>query len=158
MSPKGRYGKWILGHNAVIKINDVLFAHGGIAPALGDMSLEKINRSIRDELANPARTDGGLAMDPSGPLWYRGLAVADGEYGTLRADLALKAFGASRIVVGHTVSKEGIEVRAGGRVIMIDVGLSACYGGPAACLEIDAGKYYAVTPGGREALAVGTGD
>ena len=32
LGPKGKYGKWIRGHNAVIKINDTLFLHGGISP------------------------------------------------------------------------------------------------------------------------------
>ena len=68
----------------------------------------------------------------------------------------LKGLGAKRIVVGHTVSKGGINVRGEGLVIMIDVGLSRVYGGPASCLLIEKGKYYAMYPEGRRELPVKT--
>ena len=46
-SPRGVYGKWIRGNNAVIQINNTLFLHGGIV------------------------------QDENGPLWYRDLALGD---------------------------------------------------------------------------------
>jgi hypothetical protein len=152
LSPKGKYGKWIIGHNAVIRINDVLFAHGGIAPTYADKPLEKINQAIRKELGEPEKSGHGVAMDPNGPLWYRGLAVDDEKAVEEESSLVLKAYGAARIVVGHTVSKDAIKVRAGGRVIVIDVGMSAYYGGTATCLVIDNGKYFVVRPNSREEL------
>ena len=155
LSPKGKYGQWILGHNAAIRINDVLFVHGGLAPSYADKSLEKINQAIRKELTESNKAGDSVAGDPSGPLWYRGLAV-DGE-SVVEQELnsVLKAYGASRIVVGHTVSKNQIKVRAGGRLIMIDVGMSRFYGGAATCLEIEDGKFYSVKSDSREELPVG---
>src|SRR5262249_39751696 len=31
-APKGTYGRWLLTQNAVLKVGDTLFLHGGIAP------------------------------------------------------------------------------------------------------------------------------
>lgn len=154
LSPQGKYGQWILGHNAVIRINDVLFVHGGLSASYAGQPLEKINEAIRKELSGPDKPGRRVADDPSGPLWYRGLAIEDEPTVEQEAEIVLKAYGASRIVVGHTVSKDGFKVRAGGRVIMIDVGMSRYYGGPAAGLVIQDGRYFAVRPEGREELPV----
>ena len=54
--PDGKYGKWIRQHDAVIEIGGVIFLHGGIAPALNSMSLEKINSQIREEIATFDKT------------------------------------------------------------------------------------------------------
>jgi len=49
-------------------------------------------------------------------------------------EAVLKAYDVKRIVIGHTVSPGTIWPRFGGRVVMIDVGLAAHYGGRLACL------------------------
>ncbi|HET9306297.1 MAG TPA: metallophosphoesterase [Candidatus Sulfotelmatobacter sp.] len=48
--PDGKYGRWIRQHDAVTEIEGIIFLHGGIAPALISMSLEKINSQIREEI------------------------------------------------------------------------------------------------------------
>jgi len=48
--PDGKYGKWIRHHDTVIEVEGVIFLHGGIAPALNSMSLEKINSQVREEI------------------------------------------------------------------------------------------------------------
>jgi len=45
------------------------------------------------------------------------------------------------IVIGHTVTIEGITARFSGRVIMIDAGMSECYGGTAQYLELNSRGY-----------------
>jgi hypothetical protein len=149
MAPDGTYGRWIRQHDAILKLNDVLFVHGGLSPAWANRSLKAINDAIRTEL-------GHGAGDDDDPLWYRGLA--ENRENTLEKELkpALEGLGASRIVVGHTVSKGGIGVRGGGLVILIDVGMSRVYGGPASCLLVEKGKYFAVHPEGRVPLPVAT--
>ena len=37
-APDGKYGKWVRGHNAVVKINGTLFVHGGISPQYKDQT------------------------------------------------------------------------------------------------------------------------
>ena len=144
LSAKGKYGKWLRSHNAVIKINDVLFLHGGLGGRYTTMSLDDINKGVREGL----KTGGGMARDSGGPLWYRGLARGDdrGVAGQLKP--VFKTHKAKHIVIGHTVTgSRQIVPKAGGKVICIDVGMSKAYGGPAACLLIEKGVYYGVYAG-----------
>ena len=50
-SPKGIYGKWLRGHNALAEINGVIFLHGGISPAMASMKLNAINSRIHEEIS-----------------------------------------------------------------------------------------------------------
>lgn len=151
MSRDGPYGRWIRGHNAVVKINDTLFVHAGITPALAGMSLAEINRAVREQLAED--DEEGLASSGSGPLWDRSLALGQAPRVTEMLDQVLPRYGARRMVIGHTVSREGVVTAADGRLIRIDVGMSAAYGGPAACLVIEKGVPYEVRhPKGKRRL------
>ena len=142
MGPQGTYGKWIRGHNAVIKINDVLFLHAGLSPKYAAKSLDELNRGIRDGLGK-----GGMGRDPAGPLWYRRLAWDEQSNPAEHVDTILRNLGVAHIVIGHTVLNK-ITTRHGGKIILIDVGMSSTYrGGPASCLSIEKGKFYIVTAG-----------
>lgn len=148
MGPRGKYGKWIRGHNTVIKINGTLFVHGGLEEKYAKMALDKLNDAVRKQLGEGGKR--GIATNPYGPVWYRGNAWMTGE--DLEGDLApiTKTHGVKRIVIGHTFSRDGIRVRADGRVIMIDVGISEYYrkhGGRPGCLVIEKGVLYEVYPG-----------
>jgi len=142
LSAQGKYGQWIRRHNTVIKINDLVFIHAGLAPPFARLSLAAINKAIRYELLRGDKE--GIAAHADGPLWDRSLALDD--EGRVAEELAgtLKAYGANRMIIGHTVSHEGVLARAGGRLIMIDVGLAKLYGGPAACLVVEKGIFYEV--------------
>ncbi len=149
MSADGKYGQWILGHNTVIKINDILFVHAGLVGEFARMSRDELNDGVRKQLREGKPLEGGVAMHGSGPLWYRGLALADEEKLTEDIDELMEAHKVERIVIGHTFAPGGIRVRAGGRVIVIDVGISRYYkrlGGQPACLVIEKGKFLEVRP------------
>jgi hypothetical protein len=153
--PKGAYGRWLLQRNAVVKIDDTLFVHGGISPKYASLPIAEINARVRrtvEELAAsgpPAVLEPHIVTDPEGPLWYRDLVT--GDEAALQAPLAatLEAFGVRRMVVGHTVTDGVVMPRVGGRVIAIDVGLANLYGGPDACLLIENGRPYALHRGAR---------
>jgi hypothetical protein len=49
-SPKGNYGKWLRGHDALAEIAGAIFLHGGISPSVASMKLNAINSRIRDEI------------------------------------------------------------------------------------------------------------
>lgn len=49
-SPNGQYGKWLREHPAAAKIGGVIFLHGGLAPSISNLKLDKINAQIRDEI------------------------------------------------------------------------------------------------------------
>ncbi len=50
LSPKGEYGKWLRGHNALAEIGGEIFLHGGIHPDLARMKVDALNSRIRDEI------------------------------------------------------------------------------------------------------------
>ena len=48
--PKGKYGAWLRGHDAVAEIDGVIFLHGGIHPDLSKTKLDAINNHIHEEI------------------------------------------------------------------------------------------------------------
>jgi hypothetical protein len=153
--PKGKYGKWIRSHPAVVKINDSLYMHGGISPRFVGMSLDEINKAVAGELNDFARlNDKSAAVTAEdGPLWYRGLSQDSGAAEPEHVSRVLAAFGVNRIVVAHTPTPGAILPRYGGRVIVIDVGLSSYYGSHPVCLVQEGKTTYAVHRGTRVPFA-----
>jgi len=107
-------GQWLRTLPAVLRINDLLFLHAGLSPALVDsgMSLADINAGVRLALAgatpeNDAQRDRlSLLMGTLGPLWYRGYFADQTSFPTASPEdvgRALEAFGAHRILIGHTI-------------------------------------------------------
>jgi len=139
-APEGEFGSWVLGHNAVIKVNDTLFLHGGLGPDVLGMTLEQINAGVLDELRlGEAGQIGepGLATTEGGPLWYRGLASGDEAVEIEHLDAVLNFYDVKRIVIGHTPGLATIVPRFGAKVLVIDSGLSGYYGGHLASLTIE---------------------
>ena len=146
----GKYGKWLRQKNAVIRVNDLLFLHGGISPKYAKWTRAKINSRIREELEDFDKIPHGMVQDPEGPLWYRGLDQGPQSDDAMSTHIGhvLEVQQAKHIVVGHTVFPT-IVPRFGARVITIDVGLSAVYGGPPAFLLEEGGKIYVMYRGTR---------
>lgn len=134
--PDMELGRWLRTRNTVVKVNDVLFVHGGIPPGLvGEgMGLTRINEMGRANLDlrsyEVAFSDSIRAFyghSPSGPYWYRGYHGAqENRYPQATGDdidTTLAAYGVSAIVVGHT-EIDRVESLYGGRVYGIDVPLN----------------------------------
>jgi hypothetical protein len=155
--PNGTIGRWIVGNPAVVLIDGNIFVHGGISPAYVRMPIEEINRQVRAALLARATDPQSFINDPQGPLWYRGLSTPNadatdrpstGRPGTApsatvaeppvedQLQALLSAYGAKRIVIGHTPILSGIAVLYGGRLIRIDTGISSVYGGKVSYLDI----------------------
>jgi hypothetical protein len=148
--PKGKYGKWIRSHQAVIKINDSLYIHGGISPRFAEFSLEQINDMVGGELNDFSKiNDKSAVTSDDGPLWYRGLSQDEKAADSAHVDRLLSTFGVGRIVVGHTPTSGAILPRYDGKVIVIDVGLSSFYGTHPVCLVQEGKITYAVHRGTR---------
>lgn len=143
----GRYGKWIRQRRALVRIDDYLFLHGGLNGTVDLGSISEINDRLSAEVRQHDVPKGGLAAGRDGPLWYRGLA-GDTDV-NLRApvDALLARFGVKHIVIGHTTMPGAVVPRLGGKVLLIDVGLSRYYGAHAACLVIQRGTPYALHRG-----------
>ena len=161
--PTGEYGKWLRKHDAVARINQIVFVHGGISPNAAQLGCKGINDRVRADLNKdidrtleaPLKS---LVASPDGPLWYRGLAQMDeGAFGP-QVDSILVKLKARAIVDGHTVMAGGhITTRFHGKVFLIDTGmLSSVYaGGRASALEFKDDGATAIYVDGREHLAFG---
>ncbi len=160
-APGGEYGSWVLQHNAIIRIDRTLFLHGGLSPAVAGMPLEQINREVHAELAKgeTGRADPpGMASDPNGPLWYRGLADHDEATEQANVDAILAWYDVDRIVVGHTPGFGTIVPRFGGKVLVADSGISHHYGGHLASLTIEGGRLVNTQEGQPLVIPVGDAD
>jgi hypothetical protein len=155
------YGTWLLEKNAVIKINGVLFAHGGIPLKYSTWDLGELNDLIRRELLfyrggqerilrYPRSFRPKIVFNPKSPLWYRDFALRNEK--SIRREFArvLKNLDASAMVIAHTFYRNG-EVspiisprfmsRLDGKLWVIDTGISAVYGGANSALIIGPGGF-----------------
>jgi hypothetical protein len=151
-NPKAKFGLWVMSHQVAIQINDTLFVHGGISGKYCQNSLKSMTDKAVGGLKafNPGNS--GILEDEYGPLWYRGLSGEAPEAPLESVQAVLDSNKAARIVVGHTPTGGIIWPRYDGRVIQIDTGISAVYGGHVAYLEITAEGLYAGYPGGKVKL------
>ncbi len=148
-SANGRYGAWLLGHPALIVINDTAYVHGGIPAAVGALGLASANARFHDELAQmlnttttaSATTPADLLSD-GGPLWYRGTALCHTFVERDRLQRSLDELSVRRVVIGHTPTRNRrASTRFGGIVVMLDTGmLEAVYHGHPSVLVIDNGQ------------------
>ncbi len=147
LSPDGPYGKWITGHNTAVKIDDTLYVHAGISPKYADWTLDEINDRVRKELQD-LRLEGGIVIDEEGPLWYRGLAEGNEADLERLVERLRNGFGVSRIVIGHAYAGGAVMPRFGGKVLMVDAGLSRIYGGGSlAALVVENGNAWVLHRG-----------
>ncbi|MFT7286118.1 MAG: hypothetical protein ACI87W_000222 [Halieaceae bacterium] len=134
--PQGPFGAWVSEHNTVIKINNMLFMHAGLGPGYAHMSIQAINEKIRQEMKNPQPLVDQLSTAEDGPLWYRGLAREESAAEEAHLTSLLEHFQVDHIVLGHTPGFGTIMPRYGARVLLIDSGISAHYGGHRASLRV----------------------
>ncbi|RPI97945.1 MAG: hypothetical protein EHM31_12665, partial [Candidatus Aminicenantes bacterium] len=156
-------GDWLVKKNTVIKINDVVYAHGGITETLSKWPIREINQVIRTELeffqgrmrnpqdfAKPFHPK--LVYDPDSPLWFRGLATKNEAAAQAEIDRTLANLGARAIVVGHnyfrfaggsspTIERRNVS-RFQDKVWIMDTGISSgSYGGIPSALIYEHGEF-----------------
>ncbi len=154
--PSGELGQWATRNPAIVKIGDTLFVHGGISAELAKIPLAEVNKRVAAAMAAGDESPKSILTDPLGPLWYRGLVRADADAEAERTENArgapaatgprptpdeelssvLAAYGAKRLVIGHTPILSNITITSSGRLVRIDTGISRYYGGPLTWLEI----------------------
>lgn len=159
------YGDWLIQQNTVIKINDVVFVHGGINEAYSTWKLIDLNNLMRKELEfyrgrltgvylEEASFRPRLVYSPDGPLWYRDLARNDERSALPMVIRILDNLKARTMVIAHTfwrgrsgspiVTMENMSrfryPDGNGRVYIIDTGISAAYGGVPSALVFENGR------------------
>ena len=150
--PAGEMAKWVTKNKSVIKINDVLFVHGGINPHEPLQSLKKMNQTISADLKKTPLPDGTLAESNKGPLWYRGLAQNPEATERVAMEKMLAYYGAKHIVMGHTPTRGVINPRFASQAIIVDVGLAKHYGAGLAALLIEDDELFAIHRGSKVPL------
>lgn len=118
-------GRWLRTKNAVEKIGDYVFCHGGVSPDLARtrLSLSEINRLVRQNLGKAdyfiTNPDAKLIFDTKlGIFWFRGLAKNLVPVEDVNAIFSY--LGAKRMVIGHTLQPD-LTANYSGRVICIDL-------------------------------------
>jgi len=153
----GEYGKWVRSRVAAVKINGVLYIHGGVSDKVANLGCQGLNAEVqRDLAAAPVPVDkitSLLSATEDGPLWYRGMASEpEAAFEPMLASI-LKRLDARAVVIGHTPIPNGqITTRFGGRVVMIDTGMLGgdfFKTGAASALETRDGALAAIYADGR---------
>ena len=149
-------GSWLRSKPVLVKINNMLFAHGGFHPSLAEKnySLQEINRVFKDnlvesELPNKRKGFAKFLHRRDGPIWYRGYFAKernkDNGATAQEIEFLLNHFKVKHLIVGHT-SQDKIETRFGGKVIAIDSSIKR--GKYGEILFVDNGKMWRGTLSG----------
>jgi len=115
----------------MVKINGVVFVHGGLTPEVAALGCEAVNDAVRREITRdiektrqePMTT---LAAGETGPLWYRGFWKGDEGLSSPRSRACCSRWrrGRSWWTHGHRHGSHPVALR--GRVIGIDIGMVRC--------------------------------
>ncbi|BAX80512.1 metallophosphoesterase [Labilibaculum antarcticum] len=142
-------GKWLRSLNSVVKINDMLFVHGGLSPDLVDrgLSIEQINDDIRKSLNKDNEMTHEELMKavyfPENPLWYRGYLMKSRSYSIINTEelnKVLSYYNTNRIFFGHT-EVESIRFLHEGKVGAINVPMGYSEIKPQVLL-VEEGRFY----------------
>ena len=49
-APDGEYGRWLRERDTMVRINGIVFMHGGVSPAVAPLGCAAINATVRSEL------------------------------------------------------------------------------------------------------------
>jgi hypothetical protein len=126
LGPAGQDGKWLRSLDAVTKVGDTVFAHGGVHPDQAARGIDAINADVRAAIDADPRAP---VLGETGPLWFRGYVQDPESTACPLLAQALQHLGAKRMVVGHTTRRDGqIQSRCDGRLTVIDIGIADHYG------------------------------
>lgn len=140
-SPGGIYARKLAHRNTAVVVGKTVFVHGGVEPRYA-ARLDELNDAARTWLWRSGADHPAAVrelMAPDGLVWTRRYSEptpTPADCASLAESLAtLKV---DRMVVGHTVQKDGITSACDETVWRVDVGMAAHYGGKPSVLEITA--------------------
>jgi hypothetical protein len=136
--PGGPYARKIARRSVVVQVGDTVFVHGGLLPEHLRYGLGRLNDEVRAWLRGDRPAAPKLILNlNTAPTWSRRESVPrPSQAACARLAEVLRALGARRLVVGHTIQDGGISSACDGQVWRIDVGMSRVYGGPVQVLSI----------------------
>jgi hypothetical protein len=149
LSPRGKVGSWLVGHDSAVSINGNLFVHGGLNRDHGRMPLQELNERVRNELSDdgPPRAGRDLMLRRDGPQWNRDFTLRRSADREAELREVLEYHGCERMVVGHTPTS-AIDPSRAGRILplygdklyCIDTGIGKSYGGKLSALNVERGR------------------
>ncbi|MFH2034905.1 MAG: metallophosphoesterase [Candidatus Zixiibacteriota bacterium] len=156
--PDMELGRWLKTKPTAVKINDILFVHGGLAPEIiaGDWDIHKLNNAVRVKLnlrSSQIAFDSTARMlfGSNGPFWYRGYHYEmENRYAQISmagVDTLLAFYKVNTIVVGHS-EVDKISGLYDNKIIAIDIPFDELNGLQALLWE--KGKYYLINPNGSK--------
>ncbi|MBS0408313.1 MAG: metallophosphoesterase [Proteobacteria bacterium] len=123
-SPSGAYGRWILGHSAIIRIDDTLYLHAGVSAEFTPFDIDVEDKAVIAALRHQPEAAAGphdILWNENGPLWYRGMALNDEAAEAASVAAVLARHQVRHVVVGHTKRYSMVNTRFGGAVILTDI-------------------------------------
>lgn len=146
-APTGALGSWLLRRDAVVMVDGIVFAHGGVSARYAEQGVAALAAQVHGALAGQGSPD---VLSEEGPMWYRGYLQAPEPIACEELTRALTALGAHRMIVGHTTQSSGqVASRCGGALLGIDTGISSHYGGHRSAVQIRGGDARAIYPHGE---------
>jgi hypothetical protein len=122
--PDMELGRWLRTRPAAVRLNGVLFVHGGLGPAALErgLTLADLNATASQIIDLPY-----YIQSSEGPFWYRGYFGPSTSYPAIteaQLDSVLAFYEAKAVVVGHSEDTVATIKRLfGGRVYGVDVKL-----------------------------------
>ena len=156
-SAEGVYGRWVLSHAAVIRIDDTLYLHGGIGPEFLAFDVEAMNAAVLAALRHKPPATGGprdILWNEQGPLWYRGLAQKAEATEAPHVAALLARYGVRHMVIGHTKQYPSVNARFDGAVILADIAVADGCADPHGVLIKDGAELSVVHRGHRLTLGL----
>jgi len=133
--PGRPYALMLAERYLILQLGDNVFVHGGVLPHHAAYGIDKINSETQAWFRGLTERP-KIIKDGETPQWTR--LYSDEPDADACETLAetLAALGAKRMIMGHTVQKNGITSACDQQAWRIDVGLAAHYGGETQVLEI----------------------
>lgn len=129
----------LVNRNVIILVGDTVFVHGGVVPRVVEYGIERLNQETRAWIRRDRQYPPDILLATDGPVWSRHYSDEPDAEDCQILEETLNSLGARRMVVGHTVSKDGISSACDEKVWRIDVGMARHYGGSPAVLEFRKG-------------------
>lgn len=156
-SAQGAYGRWVMAHSAVIRIDDTLYLHGGLGPEYAGFDIDAMNKAVVTALKHQPEIKGGphdILWNEQGPLWYRGMAQNPEGAEAANVAAVLARYHVRHIVLGHTKQYSMVNARFDGGVILTDIAVPGGCVDPHAMLIKEGDALSTIYRGHRLALGV----
>jgi hypothetical protein len=155
---KSLLGRWLKSKNTMLRIDSLLFVHGGIHSNIlqYNVSVDTINLLIYNYINNikKANYSNNLALQfllsYNGPFWYRGMVEKSDGPAPSEDDLnrILNFYKVKHIFVGHTFFPD-IKLFNDGKIVSTDIPFYLPDGSPMKALLIENGLIYLLDTSGE---------